>query len=183
MIEASFDDAPDDARAPPPLPDRDLAPSSTDGLPRILPPAARSSRGPRAAGHRDAGGLVIAADSEHARAIARLVETSRRDADGRPAPEARRAREARGVRRLARGALDRRGEHGVRGRRHPAPACRASTRPPAEDAVIFRQIVGRFVRHRRQAPPAMRVGSTCPATRSCGARHRGRRSSATSCAR
>ena len=44
-----------------------------DGLPRILREADEKLRGLRQAGHRDAGGLVIAADSEHARRVAGLL--------------------------------------------------------------------------------------------------------------
>ncbi len=50
-----------------------------DGLPRILQEADGKLRGLRAAGHADAGGLVIAADSAHARRIAALL----REATGR----------------------------------------------------------------------------------------------------
>ncbi len=50
-----------------------------DGLPRILGEADIRLRALRAAGHADAGGLVVAADSEHARRIAaRLREVSGR---------------------------------------------------------------------------------------------------------
>jgi superfamily II DNA or RNA helicase len=45
-----------------------------DGLPRILGAAHERLREVRAAGHRDAGGLVIAAESQHARAIAALLK-------------------------------------------------------------------------------------------------------------
>ncbi len=44
-----------------------------DGLRRILGEADTKLRAIRAGGHRDAGGLAIAADSEHARRIARLL--------------------------------------------------------------------------------------------------------------
>jgi superfamily II DNA or RNA helicase len=50
-----------------------------DGLSRILREADAKLREIRADGHRDAGGLVIAADSEHARRIAKLL----REATGR----------------------------------------------------------------------------------------------------
>ncbi len=50
-----------------------------DGLPRILREADEKLRSLRREGHRDAGGLVIAADSEHARRIAKLL----REATGR----------------------------------------------------------------------------------------------------
>jgi superfamily II DNA or RNA helicase len=44
-----------------------------DGLPRILGEADTKLRAIRHEGHRDAGGLVVAADSEHARRIAKLL--------------------------------------------------------------------------------------------------------------
>ena len=50
-----------------------------DGLPRILKEADTRLRELREGGHKDAGGLVIAADSEHARRIAKLL----REATGR----------------------------------------------------------------------------------------------------
>src|SRR6201992_3235490 len=50
-----------------------------DGLPRILREADVKLRALRQEGHRDAGGLVVAADSEHARRIAKLL----REATGR----------------------------------------------------------------------------------------------------
>jgi superfamily II DNA or RNA helicase len=45
-----------------------------DGLPRILAEAHAKLGEVRAAGHRDAGGLVVAADSTHARAIAKILQ-------------------------------------------------------------------------------------------------------------
>jgi superfamily II DNA or RNA helicase len=50
-----------------------------DGLPRILAEADAKLKAIRQEGHRDAAGLVIAADSEHARRIAKLL----REATGR----------------------------------------------------------------------------------------------------
>ena len=44
-----------------------------DGLPRILRNANDKLTELRAGGHRDAGGLVVAADSDHARAIAKVM--------------------------------------------------------------------------------------------------------------
>ena len=44
-----------------------------DGLPRILEQANTRLEGLRAGGHPDAGGLVVAADSEHAKAIAKIL--------------------------------------------------------------------------------------------------------------
>jgi superfamily II DNA or RNA helicase len=45
-----------------------------DGLPRILAAAHAKLREARDSGHRDAGGLVVAADSDHARKIAKLLK-------------------------------------------------------------------------------------------------------------
>jgi superfamily II DNA or RNA helicase len=45
-----------------------------DGLPRILAAAHERLRGVRAGGHADAGALCVAADSKHARAIATILE-------------------------------------------------------------------------------------------------------------
>jgi superfamily II DNA or RNA helicase len=50
-----------------------------DGLPRILREADEKLKTLRQNGHRDAGGLIVAADSEHARRIAKLL----REATGR----------------------------------------------------------------------------------------------------
>ena len=49
-----------------------------DGLPRILAAAHERLEEVRAGGHRDAGGLVVAADGEHARAVARVAARDRR---------------------------------------------------------------------------------------------------------
>jgi superfamily II DNA or RNA helicase len=46
----------------------------SDGLPRILAAAHAKLGEARAGGHRDAGGLVVAADSDHARRIAALLK-------------------------------------------------------------------------------------------------------------
>lgn len=51
-----------------------------DGLPRILGEADARLRALRAGSHRDAGGLVVAADSEHARKLAKCL----REVSGRP---------------------------------------------------------------------------------------------------
>ena len=51
-----------------------------DGLPRILAEAHRRLIDLRAGEHRDAGGLVVAADGAHARAIAKIL----RDVTGKP---------------------------------------------------------------------------------------------------
>ncbi len=116
-----------------------------DGLPRILREADARLRTARQDGHRDAGGLVVAADSDHARKIAKLL----REVTGR-APLVVLHAEARAAAKLA--------------------AFTASTDPwivavnmvsegvdiprlrvgvyatAAKTPLIFRQIVGRFVR-------------------------------------
>lgn len=116
-----------------------------EGLQRILREADARLRTVRQDGHRDAGGLVVAADSEHARRIARLL----REATGR-VPVVVLHTEARAASKLA--------------------AFTASTEPwivavnmvsegvdiprlrvgvyatAAKTPLIFRQIVGRFVR-------------------------------------
>jgi len=116
-----------------------------DGLPRILSEADAKLRELRAAGHRDAAGLVIAADSEHARRLAALV----REASGR-APVVVLHAEARAAEKLA----------AFRGSRDPwivavnmvsegvdIPRLRVGVyATAAKTPLIFRQIVGRFVR-------------------------------------
>ncbi|MGZ4297147.1 MAG: DEAD/DEAH box helicase [Solirubrobacteraceae bacterium] len=116
-----------------------------DGLPRILREADAKLKAIREDGHRDAAGLVVAADSEHARRIAKLL----REATGR-VPVVVLHAEARAAAKLA--------------------AFTASTDPwivavnmvsegvdiprlrvgvyatAAKTPLIFRQIVGRFVR-------------------------------------
>jgi superfamily II DNA or RNA helicase len=116
-----------------------------EGLPRILREADARLRTARQDGHRDAGGLVVAADSEHARKIAKLL----REATGQ-VPVVVLHAEARAAAKLA--------------------AFTASTDPwivavnmvsegvdiprlrvgvyatAAKTPLIFRQIVGRFVR-------------------------------------
>jgi superfamily II DNA or RNA helicase len=116
-----------------------------DGLPRILREADEKLRELRAAGHRDAGGLAVAADATHARRIAKLLGES----TGR-APVVVLHTEARAAQKLA--------------------TFRASSEPwvvavnmvsegvdiprlrvgvyatAAKTPMIFRQIVGRFVR-------------------------------------
>jgi hypothetical protein len=102
-----------------------------DGLPRILAQAHERLEQVRADGHRDAGGLVVAADGEHARRWP-ACGPSRARADRRPAHRGARGREAAGLHPLV-GALARRGQHGQRGRRHPAPA-RGRLRDGGQDA-------------------------------------------------
>jgi len=116
-----------------------------DGLPRILGEADARLRALRAEGHRDAGGLVVAADSEHARRIAaRLHEVS-----GRP-PVVVLHQDARAAAKLA--AFTSAGDawivavnmvsEGV-----DIPRLRVGVyATAAKTPLIFRQIVGRFVR-------------------------------------
>jgi superfamily II DNA or RNA helicase len=116
-----------------------------DGLPRILREADARLRTVRQDGHPDAGGLIVAADSEHARQIAKLL----REATGR-APVVVLHAEARSAARLAE----------FRGSREPwivavnmvsegvdIPRLRVGVyATAAKTPLIFRQIVGRFVR-------------------------------------
>ena len=116
-----------------PLPDRDLRRPRRTACRGSSRRRTRSSRSVRAGGHRDAGGLVVAADGAHARAIAAILKA----VTGR-APTVVLHTEARAAEKLAaftrsHRALDRRGEHGQRGRRHPAPA-RRRLRDGGEDA-------------------------------------------------
>jgi superfamily II DNA or RNA helicase len=116
-----------------------------DGLPRILREADAKLRALRADGHRDAGGLVVAADATHARRIAKLLG----EATGR-APVVVLHTEARAAHKLA----------AFRGSRDPwivavnmvsegvdIPRLRVGVyATAAKTPLIFRQIVGRFVR-------------------------------------
>ena len=116
-----------------------------DGLPRILREADARLRTLRQDGHRDAGGLVVAADSEHARRIAKLL----REATGR-APVVVLHAEARAAAKLAAFthstdpwivAVNMVSE-GV-----DIPRLRVGVyATAAKTPLIFRQIVGRFVR-------------------------------------
>ena len=116
-----------------------------DGLPRILKEADAKLKGIRQDGHRDAAGLVIAADSEHARRIAKLL----REATGR-VPVVVLHAEARAAAKLA--AFTSSTEpwivavnmvsEGV-----DIPRLRVGVyATAAKTPLIFRQIVGRFVR-------------------------------------
>jgi superfamily II DNA or RNA helicase len=116
-----------------------------DGLPRILAAAHDRLEGLRAGGHRDAGGLVVAADGEHARAIARVL----RAVTGR-APTVVLHTEVRAAEKLA--AFTRSSERwlvavnmvseGV-----DIPRLRVGVyATAAKTPLVFRQIVGRFVR-------------------------------------
>jgi superfamily II DNA or RNA helicase len=123
-----------------------------DGLPRILREADAKLRVIRREGHGDAGGLVVAADSEHARRIAALL----REATGR-APLVVLHAEPRAAAKLA--AFTRSREpwivavnmvsEGV-----DIPRLRVGVyATAAKTPLIFRQIVGRFVRTIPQRPP------------------------------
>jgi Helicase conserved C-terminal domain len=116
-----------------------------EGLPRILREADSKLRELRAAGHRDAAGLVIAADSSHARRLAALL----REATGR-VPVVVLHAETRAAAKLAE----------FRSSRDPwivavnmvsegvdIPRLRVGVyATAAKTPLIFRQIVGRFVR-------------------------------------
>ncbi len=123
-----------------------------DGLPRILREADAKLRALRAAGHRDAGALAVAADATHARRIAKLLG----EATGR-APVVVLHTEARASRKLA----------AFRDSRDPwivavnmvsegvdIPRLRVGVyATAAKTPLIFRQIVGRFVRTIPGRPP------------------------------
>jgi superfamily II DNA or RNA helicase len=116
-----------------------------DGLPRILLEADAKLRALRSEGHRDAGGLAVAADATHARRIAKLLgETTGR------APVVVLHTETNAARKLA----------DFRSSREPwivavnmvsegvdIPRLRVGVyATAAKTPLIFRQIVGRFVR-------------------------------------
>ncbi len=116
-----------------------------DGLPRILKEADARLQALRDAGHRDAAGLVIAADSSHARRIAALL----REATGR-VPVVVLHQEARAAEKLAAFTHSRDRwivavnmvSEGV-----DIPRLRVGVyATAAKTPLIFRQIVGRFVR-------------------------------------
>jgi superfamily II DNA or RNA helicase len=123
-----------------------------DGLPRILKEADAKLRALRAAGHRDAGALAVAADASHARQIAKLLS----EATGRT-PLVVLHTEARAARKLA----------DFRSSREPwivavnmvsegvdIPRLRVGVyATAAKTPLIFRQIVGRFVRTRPGTAP------------------------------
>jgi superfamily II DNA or RNA helicase len=126
-----------------------------DGLPRILREADAKLRSLRAEGHRDAGGLAVAADATHARRVAKLLS----EVTGR-SPLVVLHTEAGAARKLA----DFRSSHdpwivavnmvseGV-----DIPRLRVGVyATAAKTPLIFRQIVGRFVRTipGRQAEPS-----------------------------
>ena len=123
-----------------------------DGLPRILREADAKLRMLRGEGHPDAGGLVIAADSSHARRVAALL----REATGR-SPLVVLHNEPRAAEKLA----------GFTNARDPwivavnmvsegvdIPRLRVGVyATAAKTPLVFRQIVGRFVRTIRHRPP------------------------------
>jgi superfamily II DNA or RNA helicase len=123
-----------------------------DGLPRILREADTKLSELRAAGHRDAGGLAVATDATHARKIAKLLgETTGR------APVVVLHTETRAAQKLAT----------FRSSREPwivavnmvsegvdIPRLRVGVyATAAKTPMIFRQIVGRFVRTIPGRPP------------------------------
>jgi superfamily II DNA or RNA helicase len=124
-----------------------------DGLPRILEEADAKLRTLRAGGHRDAGALAVAADAGHARRIAKLLA----EVTGK-APVIVLHTEARAARKLA----------DFRSSREPwivavnmvsegvdIPRLRVGVyATAAKTPLIFRQIVGRFVRTTPGASPA-----------------------------
>jgi len=126
-----------------------------DGLPRILREADAKLRALRAGGHREAGGLAVAADATHARRVAKLLA----EVTGR-APLVVLHTEANAARKLA----------DFRSSREPwivavnmvsegvdIPRLRVGVyATAAKTPLIFRQIVGRFVRtiHGAAADPS-----------------------------
>ena len=123
-----------------------------DGLPRILREADNKLRALRRDGHGDAGGLVIAADSTHARRVAALL----RDVTGQRATVVLHT-EPRAAEKLA----------GFTNARDPwivavnmvsegvdIPRLRVGVyATAAKTPLVFRQIVGRFVRTLPNRPP------------------------------
>ncbi|MGZ8634436.1 MAG: DEAD/DEAH box helicase [Solirubrobacteraceae bacterium] len=116
-----------------------------DGLPRILAAAHERLEQARADGHREAGGLVVAADGEHARAVAKVL----RAITGRP-PIIVLHTEARAAEKLQAftGSSERwlvavnMVSEGV-----DIPRLRVGVyATAAKTPLVFRQIVGRFVR-------------------------------------
>ncbi len=123
-----------------------------DGLPRILREAHERLQALRAGDHRDAAGLVVAADGTHARRVAGLL----REVTGRP-PVVVLHTEARAAERLAAFARSRDPwivavnmvSEGV-----DIPRLRVGVyASAAKTPLVFRQIVGRFVRTIPGRPP------------------------------
>jgi len=126
----------------------------SDGLPRILSAAHARLLRAREEGHRDAAGLVVAADSDHARQIARLL----RDISG-AAPAVVLHADSGAHRRLAAFTESREPwivavnmvSEGV-----DIPRLRVGVyASAAKTPLIFRQVVGRFVRTIAGRPPDM----------------------------
>ncbi|HEV3047610.1 MAG TPA: DEAD/DEAH box helicase family protein [Solirubrobacteraceae bacterium] len=125
-----------------------------EGLPRIVREADAKLRELRRQGHRDAGALAVAANAKHARAIAKLVS----EASGRP-PVVVLHTEAQAARKL----------RAFRDSRDPwivavnmvsegvdIPRLRVGVyATAAKTPLIFRQIVGRFVRTIPGRPPEL----------------------------
>src|SRR4051812_17551532 len=116
-----------------------------DGLPKILATAHAKLDEVRASGHRDAGGLVVAADGAHARAIAKIL----RDVTGR-APTVVLHTDARAAEKLA--AFTKSTDRWIVAVNMVSegvdiPRLRVGVyATAAKTPLIFRQIVGRFVR-------------------------------------
>jgi superfamily II DNA or RNA helicase len=126
----------------------------SDGLPRILAAANAKLQEARADGHRDAGGLVIAADSLHARKIAKLLK----DVSGK-SPAVVLHAEAGAHKKLAAFTASREEwivavnmvSEGV-----DIPRLRVGVyASAAKTPLIFRQVVGRFVRTIQGRPADM----------------------------
>ena len=187
LVESSFDDA---------LTAREagrryrtaISLELADGLPRILAAAHERLEQVRADGHRDAGGLVVAADGEHARAVAKAL----RAITGR-APTVVLHTEARAAEKLQ--AFTRSSERWIVAVNMVSegvdiPRLRVGVyATAAKTPLIFRQIVGRFVRtipgralEHELALPARRPGparatpprSSASCATSCGRRARTR---------
>lgn len=124
-----------------------------DGLPRILSAAHERLKGIRAGGHADAGALCVAADSEHARAIATILErvTGRAPTivlhtENRAGEKLRRFTASRDQWIVAVNMVS----EGV-----DIPRLRVGVyATAAKTPLVFRQIVGRFVRTLAGRPPA-----------------------------
>src|SRR4051812_33801681 len=116
-----------------------------DGLPKILTTADAKLDDVRAGGHRDAGGLVVAADGAHARAIAKIL----REVTGR-APTVVLHTDARAAEKLA--AFTKSTDRWIVAVNMVSegvdiPRLRVGVyATAAKTPLIFRQIVGRFVR-------------------------------------
>jgi superfamily II DNA or RNA helicase len=116
-----------------------------DGLPKILATAHAKLEEVRAGGHRDAGGLVVAADGAHARAIAAILK----DVTGR-APTVVLHTDARAAEKLA--AFTKSTDRWIVAVNMVSegvdiPRLRVGVyATAAKTPLIFRQIVGRFVR-------------------------------------